>query len=141
MVFVNILFRCQPAEKDIIANYFQRRNPVGGLILGFFRKREYMRTREMSYEDYGMTCNEVNYVKEFCKKANKEQKEIINTALSELDPYIASKCLESIVKDKSYEDLCMEEYIYIGKGDFYGHRRKGIESIKRWMILYGIWEM
>ena len=100
-----------------------------------------MRTMEMSYEDYGMTHDEREYVKKFCRESTKEQQEIINTALSEQDSYIASKCFESLVEDKSYEDLCMEEYLYIGKGDFYGHRRQGMAAIKRWMILYGIWEM
>ena len=28
-----------------------------------------------------------------------------------------------------------------GKGDFYGYRSQGMAAIKRWMILYGIWEM
>ena len=74
-----------------------------------------MRKREMSYEDYGMTHDEREYVKAFCRESTKEQQEIINTALSEQDSYIASKCFESLVEDKSYEDLCMEEYLYIGK--------------------------
>ena len=101
-----------------------------------------MRTREKSYEDYGLTDDEVSYIKEFCFNSNKEQQEqIIKVALSELSPYIAFKCLDSLINKKSYDDLCKEEYLFIGKGDFYGHRRQGMAAIKRWMQFYNIWEM
>lgn len=100
-----------------------------------------MRTREMSYSDYGMTDNEVQYIKDFCRHANEEQKMLIKYALAELQPYIAPFVYYSLVDNLSYEDICAKNYLYIGKGDFYGHRRQGIAAIKRWMILYGIWEM
>ena len=100
-----------------------------------------MRKREMSYSDYGITDQEVKYIKEFCQNANDDEQHIIKTALSELTPYIAPFIFYSLVDNLSYEDICAKNYLYIGKGDFYGHRRKGMESIKRWMILYGIWEM
>ena len=100
-----------------------------------------MRTREKSYSDYGMSEDEAKYIKSFCMKADDEQKIIIENALSELQPYIAKIVYDSLVKGLSYEDICAKNYIYIGKGDFYGHRRKGIAAIKRWMVLCGIWEM
>ena len=100
-----------------------------------------MRKREMSYSDYGMTEDEVRYIKSFCQNSNTEEKHIIRTALCELSPYIAPYVYYSLVDNLSYEDICSKNYLYIGKGDFYGHRRQGMESIKRWMILYGIWEM
>lgn len=100
-----------------------------------------MRTREKSYSNYGMTEDEADYVKSFCRNADEKQRKIIKYALSELQPYIAKIVYDSLVKGLSYEDICAKNYIYIGKGDFYGHRRKGMAAIKRWMILYGIWEM
>ena len=100
-----------------------------------------MRTREKSYSDYGMTEDESEYVKSFCRNANDEQRKIIQYALSDLQPYIAPYVFYSLVDNLSYEDICAKNYIYMGKGDFYGHRRQGIAAIKRWMILYGIWEM
>lgn len=100
-----------------------------------------MRTRQKTYSDYGISEEEVKYIKKFCQNANDEEKRIIKTALSELNPYIAPFIYYSLVDNLSYEDICSKNYIYIGKGDFYGHRRQGMESIKRWMILYGIWEM
>lgn len=95
----------------------------------------------MSYEDYGMTDAEVRYVKEFCRNANEYEKKIIKNALSELQPYIAPYVYYSLVDNISYDNMSKKKYIYIGKGDFYGHRRQGMDAIKRWMILYGIWEM
>ena len=100
-----------------------------------------MRKREMSYSDYGITDQEVKYIKGFCQNANDDEKHIIKTALSELTPYIAPFIFYSLVDNLSYDDICAKKYIYIGKGDFYGHRRQGMAAIKRWMILYGIWEM
>jgi hypothetical protein len=104
-------------------------------------ERSNMRTREMSYSDYGITENEVQYIKDFCRNAEQEQQKIIKQALSELQPYIAPYVFYSLVDNLSYEDICAKNYLYIGKGDFYGHRRQGMEAIKRWMILYNIWEM
>lgn len=95
----------------------------------------------MSYEDYGMTDAEVRYVKEFCRNAKDEEKKIIKYALSELQPYIAPYVYCSLVDNVSYDIMSAKKYIYIGKGGFYGHRRQGMAAIKRWMILYGIWEM
>lgn len=100
-----------------------------------------MRTREMSYEDYGMNDKEVRYIKEFCRNANQEEKTIIKYALSEIQPYIAPFVYYSLVNNMSYEELCGKEYIYTGKVDFYGHRRQGIACIKRWLILYNMWEL
>ena len=100
-----------------------------------------MRTREKSYSDYGITEKEVRYIKDFCRNANDEEIEIIRNAISELQPYIAPCVYDSLVKNMSYEDICSKNYIFMGKGDFYGHRRKGMESIKRWMILNNIWNI
>lgn len=101
-----------------------------------------MRTREKTYKDYGLSDDEINYIKEFCTKSNaEEQKNIIEIALSELSPYIAKKCLESLINNKSYDDLCKEEYIFLSRVDFYGYRRKGMAAIKRWMIWNNMWEI
>ena len=99
-----------------------------------------MRTREMSYSDYGMTDEEVRYIKDFCKNADEKQKTLIKYALTELVPYIAPYVFYSLVDNLSYEDICAKDFLYIGKGDFYGHRRQGMAAIKRWMILYNVWE-
>lgn len=99
-----------------------------------------MRTREKSYSDYGITDSEVKYIKEFCRNSTKPQQQIIKSALSCLDSYIAPFIFYSLVDGLSYEDLCAKHYIYMGKGDFYGYRRQGMDAIKRWMILCNVWE-
>ena len=99
-----------------------------------------MRTREKSYYDYGLSEEEVYYIKNLCKNADEEQLNIIRNALSELQPYIAPYVYFSLVKNMSYEDICAKNYIFIGKGDFYGYRRKGMACIKRWLILYNKWD-
>lgn len=93
----------------------------------------------MSYEDYGMTEDEVKYVIDFCRNSNDEEKNIIKEALSTLDPYIAPYVFYSLVDKKSYEKICKKDYLYIGKEDFYAHRRYGIYCIKDWMIINKIW--
>lgn len=100
-----------------------------------------MRTREKSYQDHGITEEEKLYILEFCQNADDEQRLVIKNALAELNPYIAPYVFYSLVDNLSYDDICAKNYLYIGKGDFYGHRRQGMAAIKRWMILYGIWEM
>jgi hypothetical protein len=100
-----------------------------------------MRTREKSYEDYGLTCEDVAYIKEFCRTADEEQQNLIRSALAEIQPYIAPFVFYSLVQNLSYEQINKHSYIYIGKGDFYGYRRQGMAAIKRWMILYGVWEV
>ena len=49
-----------------------------------------MRTREKSYNDYGLSEEEVYYIKNLCRNADEEQLNIIRNALSELQPYIVS---------------------------------------------------
>lgn len=100
-----------------------------------------MKKREMSYEDYGMTIEEVRQVKDFCRNSNEEEKILIKNALAELDPYIAPYVYHSLVNKMSYDEMYQKNIIYKSKVDFYADRRKGIESIKRWMILYGKWEL
>lgn len=106
-----------------------------------------MRTREMSYEDYGMDKKIVDGVREFYRKAiaenNKEHLEIIDDAFSEFDPYIAHIVRKNLFDGISYEKICGQEYIYLGKQDFYGYCRQAIEKIDRWMmwnLIYKDWE-
>lgn len=97
-----------------------------------------MRTREMSYEDYGMDKKIVDGVREFYRKAIAENitddLQFIDYAFSEFDPYIAPLVRKNLFDGISYEKLCGQEYIYLGKQDFYGYCRQAIEKIDRWMM-------
>lgn len=99
-----------------------------------------MRKREMSYEDYGITNDEVDYILKFCRNANEEEKEFIKIALSKLNPYISPFIFRSLVEKESYEDIDKENYLWISKNDFYAERRYGVYCIKDWMMLNGIWD-
>lgn len=100
-----------------------------------------MRVREKSYSDHGMTDEEVRHIYDYCREATEAEIKIIKQALAELQPYLQKPIFDSLVNNMSYEDLCAKEYLYIGKGDFYGHRREGMAAIKRWLILYNLWEI
>lgn len=100
-----------------------------------------MRTREMSYSDYGITKEEKEYIKAFCRNAGEEEKQIIKEALAEIHPYIAPYIYKSLVENLSYDNICKKNYLYMCMVDFYAYRRQGMAAIKRWMILYGVWKM
>ncbi len=100
-----------------------------------------MRKRKMSYSDYGMTSEEVKYVNNICRNPSENENLIIDTALTEINPYIAPYVKKHLFEKKSYEKLCGENYIFLGKGDFYGECRYVVAAIKRWMIWYRVWEM
>ncbi len=98
-----------------------------------------MRTREKSYSDYGITDHEKRYILDFCRQANEEEKMLIKNALSEIHTYISPYIYRSLTDGISYNNICKMDYIYMRPEDFYAYRRKGMEAIKRWMILCGIW--
>lgn len=100
-----------------------------------------MRTRNMGYADYGITKEEKKYIKKFCEHADENEKEIIKQALSELNHYIVPYIYDSLVEKKSYESIIKKEFLFMGKEDFYGYRRKGMEAIKRYMISFGKWKL
>lgn len=96
-----------------------------------------MRTREKSFKNYGMHKEQVDSVRTFCKNAfNKNSREhlkIINDALKEIDPYIVPYVKKNLLEGMSYEAICAKEYMYIGKGDFYGYCRLAIAKINKGM--------
>ena len=94
-----------------------------------------MRVRSKHYRDYGVTDEEKDRIIKFCRSATKEDQEVIKWALKELDPYIADVLFLSLTKGLSYDRL---GYVAMSKVDFYGYRRKGIEAIKRYMIMHGM---
>lgn len=100
-----------------------------------------MKTRNMSYKDYGISENEIPYIIDFCRNANEEQKKIIKDALAILQPYIAPYVYYSLVDNMSYDDLYAKHCLYISKVDFYAYRRKGMAEIKDAIISNGFWKI
>ena len=102
-----------------------------------------MRTREKSYRDYGISKDDKNRILTFCRHAeeSKYDKMIVKGALAEIaSAYVALILYEALTEGLSYERLDERRGLLIGKEDFYGYRRKGIEAIKRYMQLTGRWE-
>lgn len=100
-----------------------------------------MKTRQTSYGDYGIDKAEINVILEFCKNANDEWRDIIRAALDvEMDKYKADVVFKALTEGISYDVMFQQDYLYMTKQDFYGYRRKGMEAVKRWMILYNIWD-
>ena len=95
-----------------------------------------MRTRYMSYADYGITNEEKEHILDFCRNANEVEIKIIDDALSELNEYIRPYIKRSLVEGISYDRIVVKDEIYLSKEDFYGWRRKGIAAISRWMIWF-----
>lgn len=96
-----------------------------------------MRTRDKGYGDYDITEEEKNQILSFCRKSGKEDREIIFFALKELPPYIMPYIYISLIDGKSFEKLDALYNIALSKSDFYGYRRKGIEALKRYMLICG----
>ena len=126
----------------IVGTRWQRKKRKLRLLIdtAYGRKGGYMRKRLSSYEDYGLTKEEVEYIKKFCINANEEEKKCIKQALSQLDPYISPYVFYSLISKKSYEKIIAKDYIFMGKEDFYGHRRYGIYCIKDWLIINKMWK-
>lgn len=100
-----------------------------------------MNTRQTSYDDLGIEKEEIEVILDFCLNANAEERNFIKMALdTEMDKYKSAKVFKSLTDGKSYDVLFREDYIYMTKQDFYAYRRKGMEAIKRWMILYNLWK-
>lgn len=101
-----------------------------------------LQIRKQSYADYGLSKAEIRRIKEFCLNANDNDRELIENALSELkNPYMERLVLRNLTTGESFEKIAKKEYILSSISDCYAYKRKGTEAIKRWMILYGIWEM
>ena len=88
-----------------------------------------MSVREKSYEDYGVTPDEINLAIKFSRiKQIDNSKTVIETAY-DVKAEIATDIYYSIIKGLSYDELSKKNYIPIPRGDFYAYRRKTIAMI------------
>ena len=89
-----------------------------------------MRTRDASYWDYGISEAESKELIEICRNADSQTELLLLKAAQEACMEYASSLFYSLRNNLSYEDVCSNNYLYIGKGDFYGHRRKTLYLLK-----------
>lgn len=91
-----------------------------------------MDIRETYFRDYGMSENDVKKVKEWCKKADPDDKlDIIYRSCRKANPALMDYLMYSMVTGAGYDALSRSTYIPIQKGDFYGYQRKAYEEIFR----------
>ncbi len=90
-----------------------------------------MRVKEMTYDDYGITEEEQNELKNLCRKCNDEQ---IYLALCHSawlsNKEIADDLVYSLINGLSYEKMCIIKHIPIGRNSFYAYRQRTIATFK-----------
>lgn len=97
-----------------------------------------MRTRDMYFTDYGISQEEVNEVLSICRKGDSEMHKLIIEACAWSNPDLQNELFYGIVKGVGYDDLCKVVHIPIGRGDYFGYRRKAIARIRQQFISKGI---
>lgn len=97
-----------------------------------------MRTRDMTWKDYGMSKKERKIVEKFCSNASGCDLMVIKVAIDSTNKSIAKELHNSIVLKQSYAKQSMRNYIPIGEKDFYGYRRKAMYEIYQAIIKLGL---
>lgn len=93
-----------------------------------------MKTRNASYNDYGMADSENNKWLEKCRNADCDMEQIMLQAAQESNEGIASTIFFSLRFGVSYERLIVVSDIPINRVDFYAYRRKALFLVKEKMI-------
>ena len=89
-----------------------------------------MRTREAGYLDYGISETESKELIRICRSADCQTELLLLKSAQESYAEYASSLFYSLRNNLSYEDVCANNYLHIGKGDFYGYRRKALYLFK-----------
>ena len=98
-----------------------------------------MKTRKISFREYGFEPGEEKRLKEYCRKSDfNDHTDLINAALS-ANPSIANDLYYSIVTGLSYDKIGRIRYIPITKVDFYGYQRKCLNIFRNFLLMQGKW--
>lgn len=96
-----------------------------------------MKTREMSYKDYGISRKEEIELKNRCKKMEQEECRMLFESAISANPDIFNQIYYSLAEGCSYDELRKIHYIPISKVDFYGYQRKCLYKFKNLLLLSG----
>lgn len=96
-----------------------------------------MRTRRTYYEHYGIDKDEVKYLKTYCCNLNETDLEILQQVSAIPNDFFAEKVYRSLTERLSFEDLDKEEYMPVGKEDFYGYQRLCLAWFRKIMFWFG----
>lgn len=90
-----------------------------------------MKTRHISYNDYGFAPGEEKQLKEHCRRKDFKTYIIVHLAAYKANPEIAEDLAYSLINGLSYEKMEFTHNIPIPKVDFYAYRRKCLFIFKR----------
>lgn len=93
-----------------------------------------MKTRNASYNDYGMADSEKNKWLGKCRNADCDMEQIMLQAAQESNKGFASEIFFSLRFGASYDQLIVVSDIPINRVDFYAYRRKALFLVKEKMI-------
>lgn len=96
-----------------------------------------LRTREKGYKDYGFEDGEEQHIKEYCRRDDFSDHDLLLKSAISANPCIANDLYYSVVKGLSYEAIDRMRSIPISKADFYGYRRKCLAIFRNWLLFYG----
>lgn len=96
-----------------------------------------MRMRRTYYRHYGIDKEEEKKIKAYCLNLDEEDKNILWQAAMRANGFMAKKIYRSLTERLSYEDLDKEEYMVVGKEDFYGYQRACVNYFKNLLIFAG----
>lgn len=82
-----------------------------------------MRTRRTYYEHYGIDKDEVKKLKDYCCNLNETDSKILQQVSAIPNDFFTERIYRSLTERLSFEDLDKEEYMPVGKEDFYGYQR------------------
>lgn len=93
-----------------------------------------MRTRELSYEDYGISEKECVELLEKCQNVDGDTEKLLLQAAQESNPDIASELFYSLRHDVSFQRLdTAQGQLLVDVVDFYAYRRKALYIFKEKM--------
>lgn len=99
-----------------------------------------MRKREMGYQEYGFNPGEEKLLKEYCRKSDFSDHNLLLQSAISSNPAIAADLYYSLVTGLSFDKISNFRYIPIPKVDFYGYQRHCLWIFKDLLRLYGKWE-
>lgn len=102
---------------------------------------EYMRTRELNYESYGLFPGDADKVKEYCQRTldPSDRIRLFQCALNAA-PGLEMDIYESLTTGRGYRTIIKSRNIPAKEEDFYAYKRKAIAEFYDWLRLTGKWK-
>lgn len=96
-----------------------------------------MSIRETYLKDYGISAEQQKDIEKRCREARGRDQILLLRAAQEVYPAIAKYLFMSLTTGKGYDRISRLEEIPISRNDFYGYRRKTIETFFRNYVFEG----